>query len=103
MTSINPISSLPYSYDYTASHETLRRRLSQTQPFFEESADYALYFFLPEIVVRVRDEYVVCDASCLIGEIGGNLGFFLGGSILALLDLIVMPLAEDSKWVKKFF
>ena len=54
-------------------------------------------------MVRVSDEYVVCDASCLIAEVGGNLGFFLGGSILALLDLIVMPLAEGNEWVKKVF
>jgi hypothetical protein len=32
------------------------------------------------------EEYFLCDWTCLIGEIGGNFGFFLGGSILALYD-----------------
>ena len=36
-----------------------------------------------------REEYPACDTTCVIGELGGNLGFFLGGSILFGLDIII--------------
>ena len=34
-------------------------------------------------------EYPTCDLTCIIGQLGGNLGFFLGGSILAGVDFFV--------------
>ena len=34
-------------------------------------------------------EYYKCDFACIIGQLGGNLGFFLGGSILAAMDFII--------------
>ena len=37
-------------------------------------------------VFEHRNEFRSCDFSCFIGEIGGNLGFFLGGSILMLIE-----------------
>ena len=40
-------------------------------------------------VVEQREDFFACDTTCVIGELGGNLGFFLGGSILALFDVIV--------------
>lgn len=39
--------------------------------------------------VEHKDEYLSCDKTCIIGEIGGNLGFFLGGSILIFFDLLI--------------
>ena len=36
-----------------------------------------------------EEEYFKCDSTCILGEIGGNLGFFLGGSILLGLDIII--------------
>jgi hypothetical protein len=34
-------------------------------------------------------EYYKCDFACIIGQLGGNLGFFLGGSILVAIDFVV--------------
>ena len=34
-------------------------------------------------------QYYACDMFCVLGQLGGNLGFFLGGSILAGIDLII--------------
>ena len=34
-------------------------------------------------------QYYSCDMFCVLGQLGGNLGFFLGGSILAGIDLII--------------
>ena len=33
------------------------------------------------------EEFFKCDTGCVVGELGGNLGFFLGGSILLILDI----------------
>ena len=48
-------------------------------------------------VVEQREEFLACDTTCVIGELGGNLGFFLGGSILALFDVIVNLCTKISK------
>mgnify|MGYP001263254702 CR=1 FL=1 len=34
-------------------------------------------------------EYVACGWTCVVGELGGNLGFFLGGSIIFGIDLVI--------------
>ena len=39
-------------------------------------------------------EYPACDLTCIIGQLGGNLGFFLGGSILAVVDFSVNVLSN---------
>ena len=36
-----------------------------------------------------QKQYFACDMFCVLGQLGGNLGFFLGGSILAVIDLII--------------
>ena len=47
-------------------------------------------------------EFLVCDGTCVIGELGGNLGFFLGGSILALIDFIANIFAYlQRKWINE--
>ena len=43
----------------------------------------------PDFMIKNKQEYRQCDSTCIIGQLGGNLGFFLGGSILAGLDLIL--------------
>ena len=45
-------------------------------------------------------EYRQCDSACIIGQLGGNLGFFLGGSILAGFDFALDGLLMLQK---KFF
>ena len=42
--------------------------------------------------ILTRTEYVACDWTCIIGEFGGNLGFFLGGSLISFINLILESL-----------
>ena len=50
---------------------------------------YSLRVVFDNFVIEKREEFLACDTTCVIGELGGNLGFFLGGSILALFDVII--------------
>ena len=47
-----------------------------------------------------REEYNACGWSCVIGELGGNLGFFLGGSILFAIDIILECITKLVKFVR---
>ena len=47
-----------------------------------------------------RDEYIACGWSCVIGELGGNLGFFLGGSILFAIDVILEYITKLGKFIR---
>ena len=60
---------------------------------------YSLKIVFDNFVVEQREEFLACDTTCVIGELGGNLGFFLGGSILALFDLFVQCC---TKFLKNF-
>ena len=40
-------------------------------------------------MVKDNKEHLLCDNTCLLGEIGGNLGLFLGGSIYMFFDIIM--------------
>ena len=44
---------------------------------------------LDGFTIEHREEYLECDSTCIIGNIGGNIGFFLGASILLGLDVIL--------------
>ncbi len=57
----------------------------------DKGADWILHLWFKNFLFTYETEYVVCDWTCLIGEIGGNLGFFLGGSILAVIDTLLDP------------
>ena len=39
-------------------------------------------------------QYYACDLFCILGQLGGNLGFFLGGSILTAIDLVITCLTK---------
>ena len=43
---------------------------------------------LDGFTIEHQEEYLECDSTCVIGDIGGNIGFFLGASILFGLDVI---------------
>ena len=47
-----------------------------------------------------RNEYIACGWSCVIGELGGNLGFFLGGSILFAIDIIMEYISKLGKLIR---
>ena len=49
----------------------------------------SLQIALSDFTIVTREEYLACDSTCVIGEIGGNLGFYLGGSLIFCLDIII--------------
>ena len=55
-------------------------------------ADWVVYVWFKNYQFQFKEEYLVCDYTCLIGEVGGNLGFFLGGSVLAYINTVINPL-----------
>ena len=58
----------------------------------DEGADIVVHLWFKNFQFVYEEEYTVCDWTCLIGEFGGNWGFFLGGSILAGFDLATFVL-----------
>lgn len=58
------------------------------------NTDWTVHLWFKNFLFKYEAEYVVCNWTCLIGEVGGNLGFFLGGSILAFSDLLLRS-AQD--------
>ncbi len=59
--------------------------------WLEKGADWTVHIWFKNYLFTYEKEYVVCNWTCLIGEIGGNLGFFLGGSVLAFIDTVLDP------------
>ena len=55
---------------------------------FSTADKVSLQISLDGFLINHEEEYFNCDNTCIIGELGGNLGFFLGGSILLGLDLL---------------
>jgi len=49
----------------------------------------SLQIRLTDSLISHKHEYVGCDITCIIGEFGGNLGFFLGGSLLLGFNIIL--------------
>jgi hypothetical protein len=47
----------------------------------------------PNFRIVNKNEYPACDLACVLGRLGGNLGLFLGGSILAGVDFVVNVLS----------
>jgi len=52
-------------------------------------SDWLIHTWFGSTLIEMEEEYLICDRSCLIGEIGGNLGFFLGGSLFTGFDYIL--------------
>ena len=48
----------------------------------------ALKLMLDGLTVTHREEYLQCDLTCIVGNLGGNIGFYFGVSILLGLDVI---------------
>ena len=48
----------------------------------------SLKIVLDGFTIMHEEEFLMCDSTCIIGEVGGNLGFFVGGSILLGIDLL---------------
>ena len=88
---------LNYSYDFDLSYSPFDDPVTVMTKDLEEGTGMSIFFYFKDILIVTQTEYLVCDYSCLIGEIGGNLGFFLGGSVLALIDLIVNQIKKRGK------
>ena len=56
--------------------------------WFSEAKPVSLQVALDGFTIYHEEEFYKCDSTCILGELGGNLGFFLGGSILLGLDII---------------
>ena len=46
-----------------------------------------------DFMIVYSKQYFACDLFCILGQLGGNLGFFLGGSILTAIDLTITGLS----------
>ena len=57
--------------------------------FNTESLKTSLQIAFEDFISTHKEEYLSCDTACILGEVGGNLGFFLGGSILLGLDAVI--------------
>lgn len=54
-----------------------------------EEQKVSLQLTFEDFVISHKEEYIGCDSTCILGEIGGYLGFFLGGSVLLGIDMIL--------------
>ena len=99
-----------YRKYYTNSERTIRTRSKCPLPCNITSYDLkylinyegpgkSLKIAFSDFRVTYKKEYLNCDTTCIIGEVGGNLGFFLGGSILIFFDI----LAKQVKRIQYFF
>ena len=66
---------------------TLYRTRFQKWDISGEGRSFQIAF--PDFSIVSETEYVKCGYACIIGELGGNLGFFLGGSLLFVIDLVI--------------
>ena len=60
----------------------------------EATDKYSLVISYENFMIERREEFAACDRNCIIGELGGNLGFFLGGSILAFFDVVIIHFSK---------
>ena len=52
-------------------------------------SNVSLQIAFSDFLTTHRKEYQACDTTCILGQIGGNIGLFLGGSILLGLDMLM--------------
>ena len=72
-----------------------RKTESSNEDWQNNSTVFLLWFESYRFLYQT--EFAICDWTCLIGEVGGNLGFFLGGSILAYFNVLVDTVQGKSK------
>ena len=61
----------------------------------------SLKIVLDGFSIKHEEEFLKCDSTCIIGEVGGNLGFFVGGSILLGIDILFTGINEIARRLKK--
>ena len=68
-----------------------------------EGSGKSLKIVFSDFRVTYKEEYLNCDTTCIIGEVGGNLGFFLGGSILIFFDILATQVKRLQNFMDKNF
>ncbi len=63
-------------------------------------SEWVIHLAFDSFAFTYEREYLLCDWTCLLGEIGGNLGLFLGGSLLGFVDLIIEWGRKRVNWFK---
>ena len=74
--------------------------LSQLFELPKEDSPFIMYIWKPDFWVRHEDEYVVMGFGSFLAAFGGNLGLFLGGSIVSISCFIFIQMPDYLK--KKF-
>ena len=69
----------------------------EVREVYGEGVDFEITF--KNFVFEHKDEFRQCDFTCVIGELGGNLGFFLGGSLLFIIEFILMYVVPKLKLI----
>ena len=55
--------------------------------WFSDATPVSLQLALDGFTIYHEEEFYKCDFTCIVGELGGNMGFYLGASILLSLDI----------------
>ena len=88
-----PCTDTRYSVIYKNNEEEMEHQRTIDNNI-QTKGKYTLVISFDNFLFEHRDEYLGCDTNCIVGELGGNLGYFLGGSILAFLDLVIIHAAK---------
>ena len=56
---------------------------------FSDVNHVSLQIALDGFTIYHEEEFYKCDSTCILGELGGNMGFFLGASVLMGVDIII--------------
>ncbi|XP_023333922.1 acid-sensing ion channel 4 [Eurytemora carolleeae] len=67
-----------------------------------EDFDFAISIWAKDFQIEDSEEITVCDSTCLLGEVGGNIGLYLGVSVITLVDLLFVVLYKLEHIVKLF-
>ena len=74
--------------------------LNQIYELPKKDSPFILYFWKPDFWLRQEDEYIVMTFWGFLSDFGGNLGLFLGGSIISISCFIFTQMPD---YLKKIF
>ena len=77
--------------------------LEKRQPGATWRKGRSLQIILSDFSVAHKQEVLVCDTTCIVGQIGGNLGFYLGGSLLLVLTTVMDYATNALESIFKFY